>query len=66
MSRHLRILLAAGVVTDERSSLDARVRVFYLRPDSVAAAAAWLDQLQAQWDEQLRSFQRHVTRRNPR
>jgi len=31
----------------------------------VAAAAAWLDQLQAHWDEQLRSFQRHVTRRNP-
>jgi hypothetical protein len=39
--------------------------VFHLRPDSVAAAAAWLDQLQAHWDEQLRSFQRHVTRRNP-
>jgi len=42
MSRHLRILLAAGVVTDERSPADARVRVFHLRPDSVAAAAAWL------------------------
>ena len=68
MSRHLRILLAAGIVTDERSPGDARVRVFHLRPDSVAAASAWLDQLQAHWDEQLRSFQRHVTtsRRNPR
>jgi DNA-binding MarR family transcriptional regulator len=65
MSRHLRILLAAGVVTDERAPADARVRVFHLRPDSVAAAAAWLDQLQAHAGEQLRSFQRHVTRRNP-
>jgi DNA-binding transcriptional ArsR family regulator len=65
MSRHLRILLAAGIVTDERSSVDARVRVFHLRPDSMAAAAAWLGQLQAHWDEQLKSFQRHVTRRNP-
>jgi DNA-binding transcriptional ArsR family regulator len=61
MSRHLRILLAAGMITDERSTVDARVRVFHLRPDSMAAAAAWLDQLQAHWDEQLRSFQRHVT-----
>ena len=66
MSRHLRILLAAGVVTDERSAGDARVRVFHLRPDSMAGVQAWLDQLQAHWDEQLRSFQRHVTRRNPR
>jgi DNA-binding transcriptional ArsR family regulator len=68
MSRHLRVLLAAGIVTDERSPGDARVRVFHLRPDSVAAASAWLDQLQAHWDEQLRSFQCHVTtsRRNPR
>ena len=65
MSRHLRILLAAGVVSDERSPVDARVRVFHLRPDAMAAAADWLDQLQAHWDEQLRSFQRHVTRRNP-
>jgi hypothetical protein len=31
----------------------------------MAAAAAWLGQLQAHWDEQLKSFQRHVTRRNP-
>jgi DNA-binding transcriptional ArsR family regulator len=66
MSRHLRILLAAGIVTDERSAGDARVRVFHLRPDSMAGVQAWLDQLQAHWDEQLRSFQRHVTRRNPR
>jgi DNA-binding transcriptional ArsR family regulator len=66
MSRHLRILLAADIVTDERSAGDARVRVFHLRPDSMAGVQAWLDQLQAHWDEQLRSFQRHVTRRNPR
>ena len=60
MSRHLRVLLEAGIVTDERSPEDARVRVFRLRPDAIVAVQAWLDQLQAQWNEQLHSFKHHV------
>src|SRR4249919_959601 len=60
MSKHLRVLLRAGVVTDERPSEDARARLFRVRPESVVALRAWLDQLQALWDEQLRSFKRHV------
>jgi DNA-binding transcriptional ArsR family regulator len=60
MSRHLRVLLQAGLVADERTAADARARVFRLRPQPVAAIAAWLDQLQAHWDEQLQSFKRHV------
>jgi DNA-binding transcriptional ArsR family regulator len=60
MSKHLRVLLQAGVIADERPPEDARVRIFRLRPESVVALRAWLDQLQAQWDDQLRSFKRHV------
>jgi DNA-binding transcriptional ArsR family regulator len=60
MSRHLRVLLEAGVVTDERSPDDARVRVFRLCPDSIVAIQAWLDQVQAHWSEQLHSFKRHL------
>jgi DNA-binding transcriptional ArsR family regulator len=60
MSRHLRVLLQAGVVADERRPDDARVRVFRLNPASMAAVQAWLDQLQAHWEVQLRSFKRHV------
>jgi DNA-binding transcriptional ArsR family regulator len=60
MSRHLRILLDAGVITDERVREDARARVFRLRPESVVALQAWLDQLKAEWDEHLTSFKRHV------
>jgi DNA-binding transcriptional ArsR family regulator len=63
MSRHLRALLEAGVITDERPADDARARVFHLRPGAMVAVQAWLDQIQAQWDEQLASFQRHVERR---
>jgi DNA-binding transcriptional ArsR family regulator len=63
MSKHLRVLLAAGIVADERGAQDARVRVFRLRRESVAAVRAWLDQVQAHWDEQLKAFKAHVERR---
>jgi DNA-binding transcriptional ArsR family regulator len=65
MSRHLRVLLEAGVIADERPADDARARVFRLRPDSILALQAWLDQLQAEWDAQLGSFKRHVERKRP-
>ena len=51
MSKHLRVLLSAGIVDDERPPSDARVRVFRLRPESMVPLQAWLDQLQAQWDD---------------
>jgi DNA-binding transcriptional ArsR family regulator len=60
MSRHLRILLEAGLVADERVPDDARLRVFHLRREPVLALQAWLDQLQAHWNEQLGSFKRYV------
>lgn len=63
MSKHLRTLLRAGVVIDERPAGDARVRIFRLRQESVVAVRAWLDQLQAHWDSQLTSFKEHVERR---
>ena len=62
MSRHLKVLLEAGVVVDERPPDDARARVFRLRPESMTAIQAWLDQIQAHWNEQLASFKRHVER----
>jgi DNA-binding transcriptional ArsR family regulator len=66
MSRHLRVLLQAGVVADERPVEDARLRVFRLRSESMASLQSWLDQIQAHWDEQLQAFKRHVEERSPR
>jgi len=60
MSRHLRILLETGLVSDERVPDDARVRVSRLQPKPMHDLQAWLDQLQAHWAEQLASFKRHV------
>jgi DNA-binding transcriptional ArsR family regulator len=63
MSRHLRILLSARLITDERVPDDARLRVFRLRPEPVVAVQAWLDQVQAHWQEQLGAFKQHVERK---
>jgi DNA-binding transcriptional ArsR family regulator len=63
MSRHLKVLLQAGIITDLRTTRDARLRVFRLQPQSLAALQAWLDELQAHWDEQLASYKRHVEQR---
>lgn len=63
MSRHLRILLNAGLVADERVAGDARARVFHLQREPLVAVQAWLDQVQAHWTEQLGAFKRHVESR---
>jgi len=60
LSRHLKVLLESGIVEDERVPEDARVRLFKLRPQSLVAVQAYLDQLQADWNVQLRAFKRHV------
>lgn len=60
MSRHLRVLLQSGLVSDERDAADARARIFRLRMQPVAELQAWLSQLQEHWDTQLQSFKAHV------
>ncbi len=60
MSRHLRLLLQHGLVTDQRNRDDARVRVFSLNPEGLVGCQAWLDQVQAHWQANLASFKRHV------
>jgi len=66
MSKHLRILLEVGLVSDERDPADARARIFRLQPERVMAVRAWLDQLQAHWNEQLGAFKRHAEKRSRR
>jgi DNA-binding transcriptional ArsR family regulator len=64
MSKHLRVLMDAGVARDERTDEDARARVFHLRPESIERVRSWADQLQGEWDRQLQSFKEHVENRS--
>ena len=60
LSRHLKLLLDASIIEDERVPDDARVRLFKLRPDSLADVQTYLDELQAEWQSQLQAFKHHV------
>lgn len=51
MSRHLKVLLDVGIIADGRMERDARARVFSLQPGSLVVVQAWLDQVNAQWEE---------------
>ena len=66
MSRHLKVLLEAGIAADERDKDDARARVFRLRPRSMRALHDWLEELEAEWEAQLESFKHHVERKERR
>lgn len=66
MSRHLRVLRLTGLVEATLGEDDARARVYQLRPEPFVALQAWLDQVQAFWDEQLRAFKAHVERKGRR
>jgi DNA-binding transcriptional ArsR family regulator len=50
VTKHLQVLEQAGLV---RSSRDGRERNYAFRPEIVAGARTWLDQVSARWDEAL-------------
>ncbi|GAA2368383.1 ArsR/SmtB family transcription factor [Nonomuraea africana] len=62
LSRHLRVLRAGGLVAAEAGEADARLRLYALRQEPFVALQAWLDQVQAFWNEQLGSFKEHAER----
>ncbi|MGW7201440.1 ArsR/SmtB family transcription factor [Streptomyces chryseus] len=62
ISRHLRILRRSGLVQEHGVDGDARIRVYQLRPEPFIALQAWLDQVQAFWNDQLGAFEDHAER----
>jgi DNA-binding transcriptional ArsR family regulator len=60
MSRHLRVLRESGLVEEERSQTDSRVRVYRLRQEPFGELGSWLEQVQSFWHDELLSFKRHV------
>ena len=57
VTRHLRVLETAGVVSSLRAGRETR---FAFRPERVAAARACLDDIGRQWEEALGRLKRFV------
>lgn len=62
MSRHLRTLRQSGLVEEDHDGLDARVRIYRLRPEPMADLKAWLEETERLWSEQLAGFKAHLER----
>jgi DNA-binding transcriptional ArsR family regulator len=60
MSRHLRTLRQTGLIGEEHDGLDARVRVYHLRPEPMSRLKEWLEETERLWSKQLGSFKAHL------
>lgn len=64
MSRHLRALRQSGLVEESHPEFDARVRVYRLRREPMAALKAWLEAAEENWADQLSALKAHVEAKN--
>jgi DNA-binding transcriptional ArsR family regulator len=62
MSRHLRVLRKAGLVEEQASDDDARVRVYTLKQKPFRTLRRWLDDVEAFWSLELASFKEYAER----
>lgn len=62
VSRHLKVLRDAGLVTVRRA---AQRRLYRLRPEPLKELDAWLEPYRAEWDTRLDSLERHLARTAP-
>ena len=60
VAKHLGELREAGLVAGERLGRETRYR---LTPAPLSAAAQWLTDVGAEWDDRLASLRRHLERR---
>ena len=63
MSRHLRVLRTHGLIEEKRDMVDARARVYQLRPEPIDALSTWISDVQRFWDDQLESFRQLADKR---
>ena len=66
MSRHLRVLRANGLVSEDHGGEDARVRVYRLEPKPFADLKDWVLDVERFWTLQLHAFKEHAETRRKR
>jgi DNA-binding transcriptional ArsR family regulator len=62
VSQHLRILLACGLVTEQRHG---RERRYHLVPDRLGPVREWLAHYERFWDDRLRRLEQHLADEAP-
>ena len=62
LSRHLRNLKANGLIEEAHPAVDARVRIYTLRPEPMAHLKSWLEETEQLWAAQLTAFKTHLER----
>lgn len=63
MSRHLRVLRGAGVIEQDVSEVDARVRIVQLRQAPFAELRDWVQEVERFWFDPRESFRHYVAKR---
>jgi DNA-binding transcriptional ArsR family regulator len=61
VSQHLRVLLDAGLVTEQRHG---RERRYHLIPERLSPVRDWLARYERFWDDRLQRLQKHLTKRS--
>jgi DNA-binding transcriptional ArsR family regulator len=60
VSQHLRVLLDAGLVTEQRHG---RERRYHFVPERLGPVRDWITIYERFWDDRLRRLQRHLAKR---
>ena len=64
LSRHLRVLRKAGLVSEQGIENDARVRIYSVQPAAFQPVQQWMAQVEGLWQRQLLAFKAFAE--NPR
>jgi DNA-binding transcriptional ArsR family regulator len=56
LSRHLRVLRKAGLVSEQGIEDDARVRIYSVHPNAFQPVQQWMAQVEDLWRRQLHAF----------
>jgi DNA-binding transcriptional ArsR family regulator len=64
LSRHLRVLRRAGLVSEQGVANDARVRIYSVHASAFQPVQDWMAQVEDLWRRQLQAFKAYAE--NPR
>jgi DNA-binding transcriptional ArsR family regulator len=61
VSQHLRILLDAGLLTEQRHG---RERRYHFVPEQLSPVRDWITSYERFWDDRLQRLQKHLSKKN--